>query len=270
MSAPVRFAHEHNASTDSTNAELLRRAAIRSVHATALSADVQTAGRGQRGRRWYAAPGDCLLLSAAWRFGKNERLDGLSLAVGVAVAHACARFAAGRVTLKWPNDLLLDDAAKLGGILIETIPDANAERTAIIGIGVNIRPPQLAAFERIGAPDALPAAALLAGFHPRGSDGAMIVRDALRQAILDELATTLPRFAREGFAAFRDAWLAHRAYANTRVRVLAGDTENAVNAGHSIGGRIVDVDASGALVIDDGTRLHTLHSGSVSIRPTLA
>ncbi|MGL4230424.1 MAG: biotin--[acetyl-CoA-carboxylase] ligase [Casimicrobium sp.] len=270
MSAVFQFSCERIATIDSTNAELLRRTGSKDVHGTALSADVQTAGRGQRGRRWHAAAGDALLLSLAWRFSKGERLDGLSLAVGVAAARAAQRFANERITLKWPNDLLIDDRAKLGGILIETLPEANQSRIAVIGIGINIRAPQLGEFERSAAPDALAPAALLSNVLPRNADGALIVRDALEQSLLTELATMLPEFAARGFVAFRDAWWAQRAYADARVRIAnAGTrgTESIATDTNAQVGRIAAIDDNGALVIDDGRTLHTLHSGALSLRP---
>jgi BirA family transcriptional regulator, biotin operon repressor / biotin---[acetyl-CoA-carboxylase] ligase len=260
------FSGEHIASIDSTNAELLRRAATRSIHARALSADVQSAGRGQRGRRWHATAGDALLLSVGWHFSSTQRLDGLSLAVGVAAARATARFSSDRITLKWPNDLLVDDEHKLGGILVETTSNAQGERIAAIGIGINVRIPDLGEFERIGQRDYLPPAALLTGMQPQGASGALLVRDSLKQALLDELSVVLPRFAEHGFADFRDDWWSLRAYANTRVRLLSNDATSAAQT--AVAGRLAGVEDNGALVIDDGRTLHTLHSGSISIRPT--
>jgi BirA family transcriptional regulator, biotin operon repressor / biotin---[acetyl-CoA-carboxylase] ligase len=263
------FATEHFASIDSTNAELLRRAATRSIHARAVSADVQTAGRGQRGRRWHAQTGDALLLSVGWHFAQSQRLEGLSLAIGVAAARATSRFSSDRITLKWPNDLLIDDERKLGGILVETVTNALGERIAAIGIGINVRVPELAEFERIGQRDYLQPAALLADTRPgnaRNEQAALLVRDSLRHAILDELSRALPNFAEHGFASIRDDWWAMRAYANTRVRVLASDAESAAQT--ALAGRLARVEDNGALVIDDGRTLHTLHSGSISLRPT--
>jgi BirA family transcriptional regulator, biotin operon repressor / biotin---[acetyl-CoA-carboxylase] ligase len=262
------IASEHLALVDSTNSELLRRSAQQSIHAQAISADAQSAGRGQRGRHWHAASGDALLLSVGWEFDAAVRLEGLSLAVGVVTARAAQRFAAGRVTLKWPNDLLIDDRAKLGGILIETVPNARPEshgRTAVIGIGINVRPPQLANCDRALAREALPAAALLSTLHQREADGATIVCGALKQTLLEELARALPLFAARGFAVFKDEWWAHRAYAETRIQLFKGDATS--SAQEAIRGKIVDVEKNGALVIDDGRTLHTLHSNSLSLRP---
>jgi BirA family transcriptional regulator, biotin operon repressor / biotin---[acetyl-CoA-carboxylase] ligase len=259
---------EHVAAIDSTNTELLRRVAVGSIHATAISADVQSAGRGQRGRHWHAAAGDALLLSVGWAFDATTRLDGLSLAVGVAAARAAQRFAASRVTLKWPNDLLLDDRAKLGGVLIETVPSAVGEtskRVAIIGIGINIRAPQIAASDRQSVRETLPAAALLSSLHPREADGATIVREALKQTLLIELAQALPEFAIHGFAKFKDEWWSRRAYSEKRVQLFSA--EDAAASQRAIHGKIAGVAENGALIIDDGHTLHTLHSNSLSLRP---
>jgi hypothetical protein len=71
-------------------------------------ADEQTAGRGRRGRTWFASPGDSPSFSLLWRFAPGTAPAGLSLAVGVAVARALQRVGAGETALKWPNDLLKD------------------------------------------------------------------------------------------------------------------------------------------------------------------
>jgi BirA family biotin operon repressor/biotin-[acetyl-CoA-carboxylase] ligase len=86
-------------------------------------ADHQTAGRGRLDRRWEAPPGTALLVSFVL-----ESRPLLSLALGVAAAHACGP----GVRLKWPNDLLLD-GRKLGGVLVEMSPTK-----AVCGIGINL------------------------------------------------------------------------------------------------------------------------------------
>lgn len=262
FSAPHAFVLEHVPSIDSTNSELLRRAQQASIHGFAVSADAQTEGRGQRGRRWFAEAGDALLLSVGWTFPQETRLNGLSLAIGVSLARAVSAFAPDRVTLKWPNDVLLDDRKKLAGVLVETVTSVDGGRTAVIGIGINIRPPRAGHTERF-EPDALPPASLISSVLPRHADGAAIVCAALRETLLTELAQALPRFSAEGFAAFRDEWLAHRAFANQPVRL----TEASLASGASYVGKIVDVCNDGALVIDDGRALHTLHSAAISLRP---
>ncbi len=98
-------------------------------------ADHQTAGRGRLDRRWESPPGTALLVSFV--LPPNPAL---SLAAGVAAAHACG----SGVRLKWPNDLLLE-GAKVGGILVEVRPT-----TAICGVGINLTwaPPGAARLEQ--------------------------------------------------------------------------------------------------------------------------
>ncbi|XAL99256.1 biotin--[acetyl-CoA-carboxylase] ligase [Phycisphaeraceae bacterium D3-23] len=118
---------------------------------SAALADEQTAGRGRLGRTWVAPPASAVLMSLAWPGLSNRQpLDALTYRVAVAVAKTAERFMdsdAGRVRIKWPNDILVD-GRKLAGILIER--DINA---AIIGIGLNVHltetdtamlPPELA------------------------------------------------------------------------------------------------------------------------------
>src|SRR5436189_69940 len=70
-------------SIDSTNSELLRRAARADVHRHLLVAERQQAGRGRRGREWSALAGGSLTFSLGWRFERRAaQLGGLSLAAG--------------------------------------------------------------------------------------------------------------------------------------------------------------------------------------------
>lgn len=99
-------------------------------------ANEQTAGRGRLGRAWVAPPGSGVLMSLAWP-GLADRgtLDAIAYRVAVAVAQTAEHFLgpdAGRVRIKWPNDILVD-GKKLAGILIE-----RHDTAAIIGIGFNV------------------------------------------------------------------------------------------------------------------------------------
>lgn len=100
-------------------------------------ASEQTEGRGRRGRRWDDGQAATLPVSFAIR----TDLDDVSLAAraGLAALNACAdRLSGEDVLIKWPNDVVVRTESgdrKLGGVLIERRDD-----TAIIGIGINVRP----------------------------------------------------------------------------------------------------------------------------------
>jgi BirA family biotin operon repressor/biotin-[acetyl-CoA-carboxylase] ligase len=247
------FKRNHFASIDSTNSYLLQLAGARRCHGQVVVADQQTAGRGQRGRRWVAEPGDAVLCSIGWQFPRDQRLDGLSLAVGVMIAEALEVMAPGRLRLKWPNDLLIDETHKLGGILIETVPGPGYTRTAVIGLGLNLRAPPHPLVE----PDALP---------PLGLDacrGMRSDRDEVLQRLLALLEPGLTRFADAGFAPFRDRWWSLRAFATQEVVARMPD-------GGVVTGRMISVTENGALVIESVDGLHTLVSGEVSLRAARA
>ena len=108
---------------ESTNSLLLQKTATGTSSGNdsirVVAAELQTGGRGRRGRRWHSALGDGLTFSLLWRFPQGANfLSGLSLAVGIAIARALQSSGIKGVVLKWPNDVLFH-YRKLAGILIE-------------------------------------------------------------------------------------------------------------------------------------------------------
>ena len=103
----------------------------------AVLADEQTAGRGSRGRSWIAPAGN-LNLSLMLRPHQQSPDPGYwAMLAGVALHSALAPYAEG-LTLKWPNDVLLN-GAKLGGILIDSSVSSNGHLGwVVIGIGANL------------------------------------------------------------------------------------------------------------------------------------
>lgn len=98
----------------------------------------QSAGRGQRGNSWEAAPGQNLTFSFLLRPAGvvPQRQFIISQAVSLAVIDVLSRYADG-FTIKWPNDIYWRDY-KIGGILIEhSLTGMTISRT-IVGIGLNI------------------------------------------------------------------------------------------------------------------------------------
>jgi BirA family transcriptional regulator, biotin operon repressor / biotin---[acetyl-CoA-carboxylase] ligase len=122
------------ASTGSTNAGLLARAAAGAPEGAVLAAEEQTAGRGRLGRSWVSPPRAALTFSLLVRpeTVAPARRGWLPLLTGVSVASAVRAAAGVDARLKWPNDVLAGPA-KLGGILAEATGDA-----IVIGIGLNV------------------------------------------------------------------------------------------------------------------------------------
>lgn len=124
---------------DSTNAEAARRAAEAPSRPLWVMARRQTAARGRQGRAWASPEGNLsATLLLGWDGPARDAAATLAPVAGLAAADLCAAFLpAGRVALKWPNDVLAG-GAKLAGILIETVPPARGRLRIAVGTGVNL------------------------------------------------------------------------------------------------------------------------------------
>lgn len=119
--------------TASTNADLVDAAAADSALGRVLIAESQCAGRGRLDRTWTSPPGTGLTFSVlvapdapAGALGWAPLLAGLAVAEGVEAATGLAP------TLKWPNDVMVDDR-KLAGLLAHVVPPDRL----VIGVGLN-------------------------------------------------------------------------------------------------------------------------------------
>jgi BirA family biotin operon repressor/biotin-[acetyl-CoA-carboxylase] ligase len=128
------FGHprRHFENTDSTNERARGLAIDGAPSGTVVTAGVQTAGRGRRGRQWTAPAGRALLCSAILTPLELEH-SLLPLAVPLAVCEAVESLAPIECRVKWPNDVWVE-RRKLAGVLIEAEPPA----WAVIGIGLNV------------------------------------------------------------------------------------------------------------------------------------
>lgn len=184
-----------------------------------IEAREQTAARGRRGRVWRMPPGN---FAATYVFRpKGGPAEGAlySFVAALALEAALAQVAGphARLSIKWPNDVLLN-GGKVAGILLEGVGVAGAGAGAglsslAIGIGVNLAaaPPE-AAVEQ----GALPPVSLL------GETGAAIAPEAF----LPLLAMEFDRLARQyqtfGFGPIRALWLARAARLGERIIARTG------------------------------------------------
>ena len=229
----------------STNTELMRLAAIGPIDGTVLLAEVQTAGRGRRGRSWASPFGRNLAMSLGIRIRRPlAEVGAVSLATGLAVAQTLAVAGVRDVAVKWPNDVLAT-GRKLCGILIE-LPNATAPPEVVIGIGVNV-----------GGLDAVTQAvdqevADVCEHVPEAS------RNALASMLIDAVLDACRRFEADGFVPLQPAYDALHRFHGKHVRLIAG--------AETFAGVVAGVDANGALRLrgPDGER--TFSGGEVSLR----
>lgn len=99
-----------------------------------LITDQQTAGYGRQGRTWESPPGNLAFTLLAR--GHNISLKDfpkISLLVGSAVAQGIVPRVKEGISLKWPNDVLID-GKKVAGILLEDAPGG----AIAMGVGLNV------------------------------------------------------------------------------------------------------------------------------------
>jgi BirA family transcriptional regulator, biotin operon repressor / biotin---[acetyl-CoA-carboxylase] ligase len=116
-------------------------------HGTAVLAQYQTAGKGQRGKSWVMDAGKNLSFSVILcpNFLKPLQSFHLLATVAVTVHEILALKIGEEASIKWPNDMYWRDR-KTGGILIENIFRGNEWPWAVVGIGLNLNQTSFPAF----------------------------------------------------------------------------------------------------------------------------
>jgi BirA family biotin operon repressor/biotin-[acetyl-CoA-carboxylase] ligase len=221
---------------DSTNTQARRLAAIHPGERLLISALEQTAGRGRLGRTWHSPAGGAWM-SLVWPMNNAPSdYSAASLVSAIAVLRSIREFlpeAGDRLKIKWPNDVLID-GRKVAGILCEQFSGADSSTaTLIVGVGVNV--------------DFDPATLGVSLRHPATSLRAATARTIpvidIIAAISGELVDLLTDYESEGFSSSLQAELrASLAYIGMTLRVDVGGREST--------GRLVDIDASGRLVLE--------------------
>ncbi len=228
---------------ESTSSLLLRKAAMESNAGSArvhvVAAELQTGGRGRRGRQWHSGLGDGLAFSLLWRFQQGTSfLSGLSLAVGVAIIRALSSAGIKGVVLKWPNDVMFN-FCKLAGILIELQGDMFGPTAAVIGVGMNLKlAGNIQARIDQGATDVF------------SVTGTMPDRNKLLAALLIDL---------RGFAPFKEEWTDHHICENKPVMLYLPD-------GSSQAGTVQGVTDDGSLLLRTVAGTHGYSSGEITLR----
>ena len=237
---------------DSTNRHVAASEPLETGKAQICTAELQSAGRGRRGRVWLAPFGSGICMSLGWQFAEAPpTFSALGLAVGVAAVKALQRCGVEGVGLKWPNDLVWQHR-KLGGILIEMRGESAGPAHVVIGIGINMRVP---AETRLTLAEQQ--ATLVADVHELLRERTP-TRNVLIAALAEELLAMLERFALHGFAEFAAAWRRLDVLAGANVRVISGtETRYGVAQG---------VEPDGSLLVSVDGQLRRFVSGEVSLR----
>lgn len=233
MGWPEGYGKRVLAEVDSTNAEAARIASGLSGPEWILGLR-QTQGRGRRGRPWADPEGN---FSATLVMRPAESPDRIALRSFVAAlalfdAFVAATGRAEMLSLKWPNDVLLN-GGKVAGILLESAGMAGGAVSHIaIGIGVNLSSAPQAGEVETGA--TRPVSLM-------SETGCRVTAEEFLELLAAAYAHYETQFTTYGFAPIREAWLARAA--------RLGEVITARTSRDEIVGSFETVDLAGNLVL---------------------
>ena len=237
--------HDVIATTMERGAELIRAG---TPDGTVVVADHQTAGHGRRGRGWGYGPAGSLL-GCSWLLRVDRPVAPLfAVLSAVAVLRAARSLGVESLSVKWPNDLLLD-GLKVAGVLSVSVADERGEHWLDLGTGVDVHTREHPEEVRT----------VVTSFARSGYD-------VDRLALLAQVASELESLLDGGEAARGEAaaeWRRSSAMLGRRVRIDDGTRTFEAEA--------LDLDSDGALIVRrDGAVPERVVAGDVSVRTGLA
>lgn len=227
----------------STNDEAMARFRAGDPGGLWIMAREQGSGRGRQGRVWSSPPGNLYASYLCVDPCPPAVAPQIGFVAGVSLHQAVSGLTglpADRLALKWPNDLLLD-GAKLSGILVEGSREPDGRQAVVIGCGVNLR----------HHPSDTPYRATSLAAH-----GLAVDPDTAVVALAAALAENLRLWAGgRRFDTIRARWLERAGGIGGPVTVRRPGGDRA--------GIFVDLDADGALLLDEGRGPVRIDAGDV-------
>lgn len=239
---------------DSSNLEAKRRiqnAAARGedISGTVVTCEMQTAGRGRRGRRWESPAGSGIWVSLVLKPDIGpDKASMMTLVAGMAVRKALSDLFPLKAGIKWPNDIIVDDR-KICGILTEMTVEDMEMTGIVVGIGINVSNEAFPEELRDVATSVNMAA------HDKEADRASIL-----MCLLGAMEEYYERFLKTGdLTGLMDEYNEHCINAGRMVHVIGVDTDWTAQA--------IGIDRNGGLrlIKEDGEET-TVSSGEVTIR----
>ncbi len=230
---------------NSTNSYLLDKKNKNLVDGTVVFAEKQTEGRGRKNRVWYSVKEQNLnfsiLLTNRKYFPKNINL--INFASSLAVALSIENLFQLNASLKWPNDVLINNK-KVCGILLEAVSQGSKIEQLVIGIGINVNQSTFQGTFNI-PPTSI-----------RLEMNETIERERLLAEVLNSFEEILYETLSNPKEIMRD-W-------KSRCRMIGEKIE--VNEGNSIKyGIFDDIDESGTLLLKTKDKIEKIHLGDVSL-----
>jgi BirA family biotin operon repressor/biotin-[acetyl-CoA-carboxylase] ligase len=239
--------HTHiSLKTGSTNDDCRRLLAQGVSKIVMCSAELQSAGRGRRGKLWTSPFAKHLYVSVGLRLSLPlMHVSGITLAAGVVIARVLSALGVKEVAVKWPNDIWIGDA-KVAGILTEVVGDAQGPCEVVIGLGLNVHPVSMKLDKQ-------------QNITFIREHGAQISRTELLILLARAFVTMRDTYEKLGLSAYLSGWQEYDLLRSKQVTISLHD--------QVIKAKCLGITAEGMLKIDAPP--YELSSGEVSVRPNL-
>jgi BirA family transcriptional regulator, biotin operon repressor / biotin---[acetyl-CoA-carboxylase] ligase len=214
---------------DSTNSEAVRLAQAGVNGDFVIWAQSQTAGRGRNSKKWFSEPRNfyvSLLLDRDFQLATKPQLSFVTaLAIYEVIEHISASYDISlKLSLKWPNDLLIS-GQKISGILLESI-NISKKNYTIIGVGINLNS------------------------HPTNIEqvatsltslGINVESEEVLNLFISFIEKYISLWRNEGFLSIRKLWLERAHKLNETITISDGNKK--------ISGQFCDIDSMGNICI---------------------
>jgi BirA family biotin operon repressor/biotin-[acetyl-CoA-carboxylase] ligase len=187
-------------------------------------------------------------LSILWCFQSGPAsINGLSLAIGVAVIRALNDCGINDVGLKWPNDILWK-GKKLAGILIEVSGESTGPSNVVIGLGLNFY---------ISNKQAKTITQDWADLTQIMADNPAKIRNKLAASLLNYLMPTIANFEKDTLTMYLELWRKHDCMKGKKADIYMGEQK--------FTGVVDGIDNNGLLLLTDKQKvIKKFASGEVS------
>ncbi len=219
-------------SLDSTNRKAHDLALEGAPGGTLVLAEEQSAGKGRLDRSWSSLPYRGLWFSLLLRPENITpgRMASFTAAAAAVAASGLRGVTGLPVSVKWPNDLLID-GKKLGGALARLKTQANRVHFMILGMGININ----------HRADDFPAELKEKATSLRIAGKTIYNREAICAMMVNKLEAGYRLFLESGFSAFLELWRELDFMPGQRITVRHGT--------QTFHGTATGIDERGALIV---------------------
>lgn len=205
-------------------------------------AEVQTNGKGSRGRGWTSPKGTGIWHSILLKPDISPmEVSQITLVAGLAVCKAVGL----NSMIKWPNDVVIG-GKKICGILTEMSAEINMVNYVVCGIGINVN---MEAFYEELADKAT---------SMYIESGRKYTRNEIISTLMNEFEYFYKKFLNEGLQSLLDEYKKHC--------ITLGRNVNVIFKKENVTGRAIDVDENGALIVETENGKIAVTSGEVSVR----